>query len=168
MFSLILATDSQGGIGKEGGIPWLNREDLRMFKRKTLGHVVIMGRATWESLPVHPLPERMNVILSSTLDINDENVKTCSNLSECIRYLEKFHFDKEWFIIGGGQVYNQVLKMEQLFDKIYLTRVNHDFDCDVKVDLSCLRHKKGKGDDQTDFRLTLKSDYQWTYREYSF
>lgn len=169
MFSVILATDNQGGIGKERCIPWFNGEDLRMFKRKTQNNVVIMGKGTWESLPVRPLPKRMNIILSKTLHQNDdENVKICSSLADCIRYLKTYQSDKEWFIIGGGQLYNQIFNMEPLIDKVYLTQVHHNFECDVKVDLSCLTHRKSKTEKEINFKLSEKSKYDWVYSEYNF
>jgi dihydrofolate reductase len=167
MFSVILAVDNQGGIGKTGGIPWYNKQDLRLFKKKTTGNVIIMGRGTWESLPLRPLPNRVNVILSNTLK-EVEGITVCGSLAECIRYLQSNHSEKEWFIIGGGKVYNQVLKLPPLLNKIYLTRVAHDYECDVKVDLNCIRHKQGKSFSEIDEKLNKNQPYTWSYREYNF
>lgn len=69
MLSLIVARDRNGAIGKDGDIPWYAPEDLKFFKRETLGGVLVMGRRTWESLPVKPLPERLNLVVTSRSDL---------------------------------------------------------------------------------------------------
>ena len=61
---LTWAQDKKGGIGKNGKLPWHISEDLKNFKKLTTGHTIIMGRKTWDSLPVKPLPNRKNIILS--------------------------------------------------------------------------------------------------------
>lgn len=65
MLSLIVARARNGAIGRAGTIPWHAPEDLRAFQRETLGGAVIMGRATWESLPRRPLPQRLNIVVTS-------------------------------------------------------------------------------------------------------
>lgn len=67
MLTLIVARGAGGAIGKDGQIPWHAPEDLAMFQRETTGGVVIMGRKTWDSLPVHPLPRRINIVVTSQL-----------------------------------------------------------------------------------------------------
>ena len=63
----ILACDADWGIGKDGNLPWPhNPADLKWFKQSTLNHTVVMGKATWDSLPVKPLPNRVNVVVSSS------------------------------------------------------------------------------------------------------
>lgn len=167
MFSLILATDNKGGIGKSGLLPWHNRFDLIHFKRKTKGQVIIMGRKTWESLPTRPLPNRVNIVLSRTME-SSSTIKVCDCLNECILFLEENYPEKEWFIIGGGNLYNQIFKMELLIRKVYLTQVNHDFECDTKVNLNCLRHRKGIPVESIEESLNQSNEYDWTYREYNF
>lgn len=65
MISLVVARDRNGAIGKDGDIPWHAPEDLAFFQRETLGSAMIMGRRTWESLPVKPLGRRLNIVVSS-------------------------------------------------------------------------------------------------------
>jgi dihydrofolate reductase len=65
MLSLIVARARNGAIGRDGTIPWHAPEDLRAFQRETLGGAVIMGRATWDSLPRRPLPQRLNIVVTS-------------------------------------------------------------------------------------------------------
>jgi len=64
--NLIWAQDENGGIGKQGRLPWHLPEDLKNFKKLTLHHPVIMGRITWEGLPLKPLPQRRNIVISKT------------------------------------------------------------------------------------------------------
>ena len=101
---LIWAEDQAGGIGQDGDLPWRQRTDLQRFKALTLGHTVVMGRRTWESLPF-PLPGRENLVLSRDPTWSDEGaerttieaVKARSEAGETI------------FIIGGGEVYALML-----------------------------------------------------------
>ena len=101
---LIWAEDQAGGIGQDGDLPWRQRTDLQRFKALTLGHAVVMGRRTWESLPF-PLPGRENLVLSRDPTWSDEGaerttieaVKARSEAGETI------------FIIGGGEVYALML-----------------------------------------------------------
>ena len=98
---LIWAQDKNGGIGKNGKLPWHISEDLKNFKRITLNSTIIMGRKTWESLPVKPLPNRENIILSKTLDID---ILTFKTYEDCIDNLDNSNVSKV-FIIGGRSMY---------------------------------------------------------------
>jgi dihydrofolate reductase len=110
-------------IGKGGNIPWNLPEDLKWFKRLTEGGVLLMGRKTFESLDCKPLPNRINVVLSRSA--NFQNVTT-------IRNLEDFHeddYDAEVFVIGGAQVYRQLLPR---CTDLFLTLVKRDVEGDTK------------------------------------
>ena len=98
---LIWAQDKNGGIGKNGKLPWHISEDLKNFKRITLNSTIIMGRKTWESLPVKPLPNRDNIILSKTLVLD---ILTFKTYEDCIDNLSKRNISKV-FIIGGRSMY---------------------------------------------------------------
>ena len=98
---LIWAQDQDGGIGKNGELPWHVSEDLKNFKKVTLNSTVIMGRKTWESLPMKPLPNRENIVLSKTLVAD---VLTFKSYEECIKDLQKKNVSKA-FIIGGRSMY---------------------------------------------------------------
>jgi len=167
MFSVILAVDSKGGIGKNGLIPWFNREDLKWFKKKTLHHVVIMGRRTWESLPVHPLPDRINIVLSRTMtEAPGAFVFICMNA--CMNFLKENHDQRTWFIIGGSHLYNQVITMNQLVDTFYVSKVHHDFECDIKVNLHHIERTWSLVENDTvEDKLNKGSEYRWTYRQYN-
>ena len=98
---LIWAQDENGGIGKSGHLPWHVSEDLRNFKKITLDSTIVMGRKTWESLPIKPLPNRENIVLSKTLDAN---ILTFKSYEDCIYDLQKRSASKV-FIIGGRSMY---------------------------------------------------------------
>jgi dihydrofolate reductase len=103
---LIWAQSSSGVIGRAGGIPWRLPEDQDRFKQITLGHTVVMGRLTWESLPskVRPLPGRRNVVLTRQADYMADGATV-------VRTLEDALTDDEAWVIGGEQVYRLALPM---------------------------------------------------------
>ena len=98
---IIWAQDFNGGIGKNGQLPWHVSEDLKNFKKITLDSTIIMGRKTWDSLPFKPLPKRRNVVLSSS---NIPNIEVYHNVKDCIEVLKKESISKI-FIIGGSSIY---------------------------------------------------------------
>ena len=98
---LIWAQDKTGGIGKNGKLPWHVPADLQNFKKITLNYTVIMGRKTWESLPIKPLPNRNNIVISRSLQ---KKVTTYQSYNECIKQLNKNNIEKV-FIIGGRSIY---------------------------------------------------------------
>ena len=122
MINIIAALSHENyGIGYEGGLLYKIKEDLQRFKTLTIGHPIIMGRKTWESLPFKPLPGRRNIVLTSQ-DLPD--VEHYSSLQEAIEACQ----DQDIFIIGGGQVYKEALP---LADRLYLTEI---FDTPLKCD----------------------------------
>jgi len=88
---LIWAQDENGGIGKNGLLPWHISEDLKNFKKITLNLPIIMGRKTWDSLPSKPLPNRRNIIFSTNIH---DGLEVYQSIQECIKSLEKDHIDK--------------------------------------------------------------------------
>jgi dihydrofolate reductase len=97
---LIWAQSSSGVIGRDNGIPWRLPEDQARFKELTLGHTVVMGRLTWESLPqkVRPLPGRRNVVVTRQADYMAEGATVVGGLDEALA-------DDENWVIGGAQIY---------------------------------------------------------------
>lgn len=100
----ILAMNQDNVIGAAGSIPWHLPEDLAHFKRTTLGHPVIMGRKTWESLPFRPLPGRRNIVISRNPDFQAEGAEICSSPEEALALCAP---DEKPFIIGGGAIYRE-------------------------------------------------------------
>ncbi len=106
--TLLAATSPDMVIGRDGEIPWHYPGDLRRFKRLTLGHTVVMGRRTWESLPGRPLPGRRNLVLTSrSLD----GVECFKSLAEAVPTVEG-----ELFFIGGAQLYREALGVADFID----------------------------------------------------
>ena len=103
---LIWAQDSKGGIGKLNRLPWHISEDLKNFKTLTLNSPIIMGRKTWDSLPVKPLPNRRNIVLSKN---TIPNIETYNDYKVCMNSLIKENINKV-FIIGGSTIYKLFFK----------------------------------------------------------
>jgi len=101
---LIWAQSPSGVIGRAGAIPWRLPEDLARFKELTMGHTVVMGRLTWESLPgkVRPLPGRRNVVVTRQADYMADGATV-------VRGLDEVPADDEMWVIGGGQIYTLAL-----------------------------------------------------------
>ena len=114
---LIWAQDENGGIGKDGNLPWHISEDLKNFKRLTSGSTILMGRNTWESLPIRPLPERRNIVLSSK---EVPNVECYMSVEECIETLDGDGTEK-LFVIGGTTVYRNFIHRA---DELHITHVD--------------------------------------------
>ena len=126
--NLIAAVDNNGLIGIQGKLPWNVSDDLKRFKRITKGHPVIMGRVTWESLPVKPLPNRCNLVLSSDLkymNATEHGGIDCIDLDDALDCIG-LDYD-ECFIIGGQRLFEEGIKKA---DKIYLTRIDTEIEPD--------------------------------------
>ncbi len=130
MILLIVATDSNYGIAKNGAIPWKNKIDMTHFKRQTCGNVVLMGRKTWDSLPIKPLPNRKNIVISSTMKPTD-NITVLPSIERAMQLYTK---DEKWYIIGGASLYNYFFKHISLLDRILWTRMNDEYICDTVID----------------------------------
>lgn len=130
--SLIVAVDNKNGIGKENKIPWHISEDIKRFKKLTTGHTVIMGRKTLESIVDYigkPLPERINIVVTSNPNLANEGVIVAGSLEDAFNKAKKTEKD-EIFVIGGAHVFQEVIDMG-IADRLYLTKVEGDFDCDT-------------------------------------
>jgi len=101
---LVWAQSTSGVIGRGGDIPWRVPEDLARFKRVTMGHTVVMGRRTWDSLParVRPLPGRRNVVLSRQADFVADGAEVLDSLEAAFPFFET---GSETWVIGGAQIY---------------------------------------------------------------
>jgi dihydrofolate reductase len=100
---LIWAQSTSGVIGRDGAIPWHLPEDLVRFKKVTMGHTVVMGRRTWDSLPVRfrPLPHRRNVVLTRSSDFEAPGAEVFSSIDDAI--------DDQTWVIGGSEIYHLAL-----------------------------------------------------------
>lgn len=118
IISIVVAVARDGAIGVRGGLPFHIREDLRHFKAVTLGHPVIMGRKTFESLPGGALPGRRNIVITRSPEYTAPDAETASSLQEAMAMAADAD---ELMIIGGGEIYRQALP---LADRLYLTDID--------------------------------------------
>lgn len=118
---LIAAVDRSFAIGSSGVLLFKIPEDLKLFKRLTTGHIVLMGRKTFESLGCKPLPDRVNIVVSKTNKYDKDGVITFDSLETAVEYSKLNYPDKDLYIIGGGKVYKQCIGFA---DEIILTWYN--------------------------------------------
>ena len=124
--SVIAVLGRNNEIGKGNNLLCRLPADLKRFKEITLGHTVIMGRKTFESLPKGALPNRRNIVISRNPELSIEDVEIFSSLDHA--FLKTIN-EEEVFIIGGAQIYSQALPIA---DKLYITRIYASFpDADV-------------------------------------
>lgn len=122
--SLIAAMAANRVIGIDNTLPWRLPADLQHFKRLTLGHHILMGRKTWESLG-RPLPGRTSMIITRNREFAAAGCLVAGSPEEAIAACAG---DEEIFFIGGADLYRQVLP---LADRLYLTEIRRDFDGDA-------------------------------------
>jgi len=124
--SLIVAISENGVIGREGDLPWRLSADLRRFKRLTMGHPIIMGRKTFESIG-RPLPGRTMIVVTRQPDYRAAGAVVVHSLDEALETAS--HIDDEVFLIGGAEIYRRALER---VDRLYLTRVHADIEGDTR------------------------------------
>ena len=123
MISAIVAVDNNWGIGFNGDLLEHIPEDLKYFKQLTTGHNVLMGRKTWNSLPVKPLPNRGNYIISSAQPLIMDKNTIRFQMEDALNYLN-YTLD-DVFIIGGGTIYKELLPY---CNRVYATKIFKDHD----------------------------------------
>jgi dihydrofolate reductase len=121
--TIVVATDAQRGIGINNTLPWRLPEDLAHFKRTTLGHPVIMGRKTFDSIG-RPLPNRRNIVITRNREWKHEGVEAVGSLAEAIALVG----DTPACIIGGAQIYAEALPH---VERLVVTEIAKRFDCDA-------------------------------------
>lgn len=124
--SLIVAKSENNVIGKNNKLPWHLKDDLQNFKKLTMGHHILMGRKTFESIG-KALPGRMSLVVSSEPKANSETVFWFNSIFRAIKQAER-NGETELFIIGGEKIYKYALS---LVDRIYLTEIHENVDGDV-------------------------------------
>lgn len=129
MLTILVAMDENRVIGKDGKIPWHNSEDLKLFKKRTIGHAVIMGRKTWEGLSKKPLPDRMNIVVSKSI-ISDKKLYISPTLEYAVALAEYNFPDNEIFIIGGGQIYGEAIS-KNMVDRILISKIPGEYDGNI-------------------------------------
>jgi dihydrofolate reductase len=121
---LVVAIAQNGVIGKKGAIPWHISDDMKRFKALTIGHTVVMGRKTWDSLPRKPLPDRINVVVTRQKDWQADGAVTASSLGQATSGTSG-----AVMVIGGAEIYERALP---LASRIELTEVHKNFEGDAR------------------------------------
>ena len=146
MITIIAALSMDGAIGYKNRLLYHMRADLKRFKALTMGHTVLMGRNTFESLPKGALPGRRNIVLTRDKSRSFQGAETCSSIQEALSLCSP---DEEVFIIGGAQVYSQALPMAQ---RMELTLI-HDIPEQADAAFPTFR-------DTPSWQLTAREDHQ--------
>lgn len=123
--SIIVAVASNFAIGKNNDLLWHISKDLQRFKALTQGHYIVMGKKTYFSLPVRPLKNRTNLVIT---DIEGEKIDGCLMAYSIKDAISKMDMEGENFIIGGGSIYKQFMPYA---NKLYLTRVHKSYEADT-------------------------------------
>jgi len=129
---LIAATDAAGGIGKDGKLPWRNKEDMEWFVATTKGdgnNAVVMGRTTWQSLPHPPLANRINLVLSRTMQ-EGEGYVVVRSPEEALLKAAEMGAEQLW-IIGGARTYVAFEELGVVSRKV-VTEFGEEYGCDVE------------------------------------
>ena len=137
---LVVAIARNGVIGKDGLIPWHISDDMKRFKALTLGHTVVMGRKTWDSLPKKPLPGRVNVVVTRQRDWQADGAVVAHSLGQATAGTSG-----TVMVIGGAEIYERAMP---LATRIELTEIHQDFDGDARFEF-----------DRTGWHETLREEH---------
>jgi dihydrofolate reductase len=157
--SIIVAAAENGVIGRNGQLPWRLSADLRRFKQLTMGHAVLMGRKTYESIG-RPLPGRRMIVITRQPGYDAVGVEIAHSLAAACGLAANAH-ETEAFIIGGAEIFGEALPHA---DRLYFTRVHATIDGDVyfppfdRADWSLTSKEEHPAD--------VKNDYPFTFQTY--
>jgi len=132
LLSLIVGMTKDRVIGKDNDLPWpMIKEDMRHFRKTTTGHIIIMGRKTYDSIG-KPLPKRINVVITRQRDLEIDGCWVVHSLEEALRlsrhFTDRTDINTEAFIIGGSSLYKEAAPQA---DRIYLTHIKGDYPGDT-------------------------------------
>jgi dihydrofolate reductase len=154
--AVIAAVARNGVIGVDNRLPWRIPDDLKRFRALTMGHSIIMGRRTWESLS-GPLPGRQNIVVTRQSDFRAAGAQTASSLQHA---LELATLPQPVFVIGGEALYRAALP---LADTLYLTEIDRDFPGDARFPAfehgewreTSRESRHGNGPDRLDYAFAV-------------
>lgn len=155
MISLLVAMDKNQLIGKDNDLPWRLPADLAYFKRVTMGHPIIMGRKTYDSIG-RPLPGRENIIVTRDTSYEAEGCKVIHSIEEIVKMNEQT--DQELFVIGGAEIFKEILPHS---DRLYITEINEEFEGDTyfpafdKVEWKVISEEKGIKNEKNPYDYTF-------------
>ncbi len=156
--SIIAATAENNVIGKDNKLIWHISEDLKRFKKLTVGHSIIMGRKTYESLPFRPLPKRKNIVISSQKGLAFEGAQVINSIDEALNYCRN---EEEIFICGGAEIYRSFLPIA---NRLFLTKIHRTFSGDTffpEIDYS-----NWKVESESEMLFDEKSKLHYTFVDY--
>ena len=162
IYAAIVAVDEDYAIGKNNLMLTHLPGDLKYFKERTSGYTVVMGYNTYLSLPKGALPNRRNIVLSRKLNLTLPNCEIMTSIEEVINKTSK---DEIVFFIGGGQIYEEIMKKECL-SKLYITRIHNKFE-NADVHFPKVDEEKWHLDSSEDKYKDEKNPYDYTFQEYS-
>jgi len=157
MITIIAAIANNNALGKDNQLIWHLPADLKRFKKVTLGHHIIMGRKTFESLG-KPLPNRTTIIITRNKEYKQEGCIVVNSLVEAIKAAKD---DENPYILGGAEIYKQALSIA---DKLDLTFVHHSFDADAffpEIDFNNWIETS-----REDFKSDEKNKYDYSFVTY--
>lgn len=134
MIKAILAVDPWGGMGYKGSLPWPHcRDDMQYFQQQTAGHIVVMGRKTWDDAKMpKPLQNRITYVVTNR-PISGFGVTSISgNVSEHLRRIEKIYPSKIVWVIGGPEI---LMSCKSLFEEVHVTHFKNQYRTDTNIDL---------------------------------
>ncbi len=156
IISAIVAAAKKKVIGKEGGIPWYLPADLAHFKQTTMGHPMIMGRKTHQSIG-KALPGRTNIVITHQKNYRAEGCVVVGSLEQAIEEAKKTEGSNEIFIIGGEEIYKQSMP---LVNKIYLTKIHADIAGDKFFEFDPTEWQEVS---QQDYKADAKNSYSYSF-----
>lgn len=156
MIRAILATDDNWGIGKDGDLPWPhNPDDLKWFKHHTTGGVVAMGKNTWDSLPNKPLPNRNNVVVTSSEQDKNKGGYHFVKFDTAATDLTNMNRLQNVWVIGGAKLVEGLLP---IIDEIWLSRIKGDYNCDTFLPRSLIEEQYSLVDSGIDTEFNVYVD----------
>ncbi len=161
MISIYVAYANNGVIGRENALPWYIPDDLKRLKRLTVGHSVIMGRKTFDSIIKRigkPLPERRNIVLTREAGYSYKGVEIVTSLDDALTSVDS---DDESFIMGGAEIYRLFFP---LANRIYATEVDADIDGDVYF--PGFDHSEWKEVERLEQKADEKNPYNYAFVKY--
>jgi dihydrofolate reductase len=161
--SLIVAMAENGIIGRDGELPWHLSADLRRFKRLTMGHAILMGRKTWESIG-RVLPGRTAIVITHGGDYQpgDDKTLVATSLDDALHKATRADCEQDqFFIIGGGTIYELALPRAE---RIYLTRVHAHVEGDVSF--PAVDWQQWQLKEQSQHTADTLNDYAYTFEMY--
>ncbi len=158
--NIIVSIAKNSCIGGNNTLLWKQSNDLKRFKELTTNKVVIMGQNTYDSLPIKPLPNRTNIVITDDTEQVFENCITAHSIEDAIQK-SIYHTDGEVFVIGGGSIYKQFMPYA---NKLYITRIDADIEgdtyfTDIDEDEWTIMFKERHEKDE-------KNQYNYTYEIY--